>query len=481
MNSLDDKIKEVFQNQCVFKSPKRYQIFGNRILPSFIKDWLIKRYTTSDGNLDHHSMIEFINSHLVGSSNDVKRRVTIDREEVRLLCRFAVETDVKNDSLRFAIPDVGIKITEGRIPAYIAKKNKEIKDGEHWGVIKLVYSPPCPPEKGSIDLIDFKSFKPYNVDMNYYKDMSNEFSFEEWIDVLIRAMEYNPDYSHKTNGFNSLDRKLLFLSRLMVFVQSNLNMIELAPKGTGKSYVFSNLSKYGWMFSGGKVTRAKLFYDIGRKIPGVITQKDFISFDEIETISFSDEGEMQGALKSYLELGKFSIANYEGTSSSGMMLLGNIPLTRNRQPLNQSYFSNLPKFFQSSALLDRFHGFIKGWDLVRISEDILLKGYTLNAEFFTETLHSLRDDTSYSFIVSELLDIPKGADTRDKNAIVKMTTAYLKLFFPYVRNPSDVDLKRFDYYCLQPSIEKRLIMKQQISMLDPEFSPTVPEIKIIGL
>jgi len=477
LNKLDDKIKEVFQSQCVYKSPKRYQIFGNRILPSFIKDWLIKRYTTSDDNLDIPSMIKFIDSHLVGSTNDVKRRLTIDREEVKLLCRFAVETDVKNNSLRFAIPDVGIKINEGKIPAYIAKKNKSICDGEHWGVIKLIYSPPNPPEKGSIDLIDFKSFQPYKVDINYYKDLSKEFSFEEWVDVLIRAMEYNPDYTAQ-NGFDSLDRKLLFLSRLMVFVQSNLNMIELAPKGTAKSYVFSNLSKYGWMFSGGKVTRAKLFYDIGRKIPGVITQKDFISFDEIETISFSDEGEMQGALKSYLESGKFTIANYEGTSSSGMMLLGNIPLTSYGKPLNQSYFSNLPSFFQSSALLDRFHGFTKGWDLVRISEDILLKGYTLNAEFFTEILHNLRDDTSYSYIVSELLNIPKGADTRDKNAIVKMTTASLKLFFPHVRSPEDVDLKRFDYYCLQPAIEKRLIMKQQIAMLDPEFKGNVPDISV---
>ncbi|MBN1971815.1 MAG: BREX system Lon protease-like protein BrxL, partial [Candidatus Delongbacteria bacterium] len=450
MNNLDTKIKDVFQNQCVYKSPKQYQIFGNRILPSFIKDWLIKRYTTSDNTLDHNSLIEFMNSHLVGSSNDVKRRITVDREEVQLLCRFAVETDVKNDSLRFAIPDVGIKITEGRIPSYIAKKNKSIKDGEHWGVIKMVYSPPCPPDKGVIDLIDFKSFQPYNVDTEYYKHMSSQFTFEEWIDVLIRAMEYNPDYDHKLNGFNSFERKLLFLTRLIVFVQSNLNLIELAPKGTGKSYVFSNLSKYGWMFSGGKVTRAKLFYDIGRKIPGVITQKDFVSFDEIETISFSDEGEMLGALKSYLESGKFSIANYEGTSSSGMMLLGNIPLTRNRRPINESYFSNLPKFFRSSALLDRFHGFLKGWDLVRISEDILLKGNTLNAEFFTEVLHKLRDDTSYSYIVSELLDIPQGADTRDKNAIVKMTTAYLKLFFPYVKSPDDVDKRLFNLYCLQP-------------------------------
>lgn len=115
-------------------------------------------------------------------------------------------------------------------------------------------------------------------------------------------MEYNPN----STSFESLDQKLLFLTRLLVFVEPNLNMIELAPKGTGKSYIFNNLSKHGWQISGGKITRAKLFYDMGRNTPGIIPSYEFVSLDEVKTISFDNPEEIQGALKNYMEQGAFT-------------------------------------------------------------------------------------------------------------------------------------------------------------------------------
>jgi ATP-dependent Lon protease len=155
-------------------------------------------------------------------------------------------------------------------------------------------------------------------------------------------------------------------------------MIELAPKGTGKSYTFNNLSKYGWVISGGVVSRAKLFYDIARATPGIIKRYDFVALDEISSIKFSDPAELQGALKNYLESRTFAIADYRDNSDAGFILLGNLPLTKDRKPLHNKYFVNLPKFFQDSALLDRFHGFIEGWKLPRMREDLKLRGYALN-------------------------------------------------------------------------------------------------------
>jgi ATP-dependent Lon protease len=478
MNELDIKIKEHFREESVLKTPERYKLFHGRLLPSFIKDWLVSKFTMNDGELDVNRLISFMNDHIPSKSESIKRKLQTDKEEIQILCRVIVETDIKMDVLRFAIPDLGIKTAEGRIPHYVARKHPELKDNEVWGIVKLAYSPPSPPEHGYIDMINFKAFAPYKVDLNYYKDMSKVFSFEEWVDVLIRAMEYNPSYDNPNSGFDSIEKKLLFLSRLLVFVEPNLNVIELAPKGTGKSYVFGNLSKYGWMFSGGKVSRAKLFYDMAKKMPGIIEKYDFVTFDEVETISFSDEGEMLGALKNYLESGKFTMANYSGASEAGLMLLGNLPLDKWGRPIYQNYFKELNPLFQNSALLDRFNMFIEGWNLIRINEDILLKGFSLNVEYFSEMLHRLRKDVSYSYIVSELLDIPKGADTRDTKSIIKVATAYLKLLFPWVTSPQDVDKYLFQTYCLKPAIEKRAIIKQQISMIDPEFSSQVPDIRI---
>ena len=114
------------------------------------------------------------------------------------------------------------------------------------------------------------------MDIECFMDKRREFTLEEWIDILIRSMEYNPD------GFESLSQKLLFLARLLIFVEPNLNMIELAPKGTGKSYTFNNVSKYGWVISGGIVSRAKLLYDVGRSTPGILTCYDFVALEARE-------------------------------------------------------------------------------------------------------------------------------------------------------------------------------------------------------
>jgi len=478
LNELDIKIKKYFSGESVYKIPNRYNVFSGKNLPSFIKDWLINKYTDSDGILNSADLIKFMDEHIPNKKSFIKNRLRTHREEVTILTRFIVETDIRNDMLKFSIPDLGIKSGEGRISDYVAKKSKEIKDGEIWGVITLVYVPPENKEKGYIELVKYRPFKPYNVDLQYYKDARRNFSIEEWIDLLIRSMEYNPDFNDPVRGFNTIHKKLLFLTRLLVFIEPNLNIIELAPKGTGKSYVFNNLSKYGWMFSGGIVSRAKLLFDISRRKSGIIEKYDFVTLDEIETIKFSDESELQGALKNYLESGKFTVADYNGVSSAGMMLLGNIQLTRNLKPVYHSYFKMLPMFFQSSALLDRFHGFIEGWKLVRINEDLVVKGYTLNVEYFSEILHSLRTDSRYSYIVNEIIEIPSGADTRDTKAIIKLASAYLKLLFPHVESPSEISKQDFDIYCLQPALEKRQIIRTQINMIDLEFKPELPDIHV---
>jgi len=169
--------------------------------------------------------------------------------------------------------------------------------------------------------------------LEYFRAARKEFSTTEWIDLLIRSMEYNPD------GFESLSQKLMFLSRILIFIEPRLNMIELAPKGTGKSYIFGNLSKYGWMISGGKVTRAKIFYDMTKKSMGAITLYDFVTMDEIQTITFSDSAEIQAALKSYLEFGYTTVANVKLVSQAGLIIMGNISLSKDKKPIRLKYFS----------------------------------------------------------------------------------------------------------------------------------------------
>ena len=452
----------------IYKDPiSTNSLFAGRNLPSFVKDFILKRYIKEDGSVDRNALTAFLD--MVIPQTNIKDRLD-SGEEVTLLARFIIYIDLKNSVRRFGIPDAGIKTDEGIIPEYVYKKHQgELVDGEKWGVIKLSLLPDDNGKKYHVEMVDYKPFKPYrSVDIDYLRNAREAFAIQEWIDVLLAAMQYEPD------GFESTSQKLEFLTRLLVFIEPRLNAIELAPKGTGKSFVFGNLSKYGWLVSGGKVTRAKLFYDKAKQQNGIMKNHDFLAFDEIQTIIFQEPAEIQAALKSYLESGKTTIDNNEFSSECGLMLMGNISLNEQRRPTNFRYFDSLPQAFRESALLDRFHCFIEGWELPRLNNSIIYKGWSLNVEYFSEILHALRTQSVYGLLFDKLVDCDRNADTRDFNAVKRVTVAYMKLLFPHWTSVDKVNLEDLENYCLQPAIRRRGIIKEQCHYIDPEFKDTMP-------
>jgi len=356
-------------------------ILASRALPSFVADWLISKFSTDD-QLDSERLQRFLDAYLPdkSKSEELKFKIRNDQKKLTILANFLVTPDIKTDEDYLEIPILDIKGREGTVITDVLKKNPDLFNGGSWGVGDLTYQPPEPRRKdGKIVLVDFTPFRPFKANVDYYRNIRSKFfTTLEWIDFLIKNMEYEP------KSFDSIDSKLKMLSRLLPFVEPRVNLIELAPKGTGKSYVFGRLSKYGWLISGGSVSRAQLFYDISRKRRGLITRFDYIALDEIQTINFgSKPEEVIGALKNYLESGIFNVASIPGVGDAGFIILGNIPISdATHRPLNSNYFETLPKFMQESAFIDRFHGFIEGWKLPRIKIGSIGKGYALNSEFF---------------------------------------------------------------------------------------------------
>ena len=462
---LSNKIKQYFSAMAIYKDPeKTNSLFSGRNLPSFVKDFLLKRYIDFDGNLNAQGLTSFLDLVIPQNPTAVKEKL-LAGQDLTLLCRFIIYIDLVKNVKRFSIPDMGIKLNEGQIPEYVCEKHRgELVDGEKWGIIKICLLPDEDGKKSHVEMVDYKPFKPYSsVDVGYLADARSNFTTTEWIDILLSAMEYDPD------GFESMTQKVEFLTRLLIFIEPRLNVIELAPKGTGKSYVFGNLSKYGWLVSGGKVTRAKLFWDKQKQQNGIIKNHDFTAFDEIQTITFQEPAEIQAALKSYLESGKTTIDNQEFSSECGLMLMGNIPLSKEKLPISNRYFDNLPQNFCESALLDRFHCFIEGWKLPRINTSMIFKGWTINVEYFSEIMHSMRTQNIYNQIYDELVEIAPNTDMRDSKAVKRIATAYMKLLFPHWRTVEDVKKPEFEIFCLNPAIYRRGIVKQQCHYIDPEF------------
>ena len=473
-----EKLKDYFDEMVVYKDLKKNNFISSFKLPSFMRDWVLKRFQDDNGEIEADEVIEFIRKFIPKAEDwkSIKNRVISENERVKFLAKISVDIDIKTRKISFSLPDFNLRFKDTIIPPNVWSKCSEalLKSEENWGIVEIGYQPPISKqEPGMIKLTGFKDFCPYIVDLDEFKDARREFSLDEWIDIILGAMDYN------ANGYRDEKQKLSMITRLLPFVEKRLNLIELAPKGTGKSYLFGSVSRYGWLSSGGTMSRARMFYDIARRSEGLVFGHDYVALDEVQTINFSDVNEMRGALKGYMENGKYTVGNHEGAADAGIVLLGNISSELMKADVRENVFQELPEVFHESALIDRFHGFLKGWDLPRMNDDLKIEGWSLNSEYFSSIMHALRDDSSYRIIIDARTNVPEKSDTRDTEAIKRIATGFLKLLFPHVREPEDISARELKKYCLDPARYMREIIKYQLGLLDDEFrGKNIPDITV---
>ena len=477
-NTFEEKLKKVFGNMLVYKSSEKTKFFSALSIPSFMRDWLVMRFSDSEGNFNEAEVLNYVRRTI--PKKDQWNGFLVDmlhgNKSVRFLTKVKIDFDAKRKQALFSLPifDVPSHKGDAVVEWSVIEKNRDylLSPTEVWGIVEI-QSELAPDGKNYIfKLINFTPFCPYTIDVKYFINARDCFSVDEWIDVVISAIDYSP------RGYKNTYEKLAVIKRLIPFVEKRVNLIELAPKETGKSYMFSQLSQYGWLVSGGSISRAKMFYDINKKTQGLVSRYDYVAFDEIQSIKFTDSMEMQGALKGYLESGEYRVGDHKGVGDAGLVLLGNIGTDLMDENVNM--FERLPVIFHESALIDRFHGFIKGWDIPKMKESMKAHTWALNTEYFVEIMHALREESVYRAVVDKLLLLPADSATRDTEAIKRICTAFLKILFPNATDISKVNADEFEKYCLKPAIEMRGVIKTQLGVIDPgEFGgKTVPAITV---
>ena len=465
---MSDKLRENFADMVVYKDLGKMSFLKTLKLPAFLRDWVLRKFEDDDGQFDVDELLEFVSTYMPRKEEwlSIKNRISKEYERVKLLTRISTDIDIKTNEVSFSLPDYGLMNRDTVIEDDVWEHVHDdlVRSNEVWGVVELGYRPPDesarPKIPGKIKLTGFTSFTPYTVDLAFYKDTRSEFSIDEWIDVLLGAMDYN------AAGYKDRPEKLSMLKRLLPFVEKNLNIIELAPKGTGKSYVFGNISKFGLLVDGGTVSRPKMFYDKARRSNGFIVGHDYVAIDEVKKVQFTDVSQMQSIFQGYMESGKCNVDGSEIKSDAGVVFLGNIEQSNMDEYKNM--LTELPTLFKESALVDRMHGFIRGWDIPPMRPELKCSGWALNTEYFCSILHLLRDDISYRAIVDRLVQVSEGAYERHVEAVKRLTTAYLKLFFPNVRSAADVNREEFRQFCLSPAIKMRSIIQKQLAIIDPD-------------
>lgn len=257
MSYISEKIKEFFPDLAIMKNSTNNSLFAGRNIPSFVKDYIIMRFSDENGQVDREKVTDYLETKIPDKIETIKNRL-LAGEQVNITVRFVIKSDIASGRTAFFIPDAQISSSAYVSSSLLERFKNELVDGERWGNITLNYVGPQGRRNGFIEMVDYKSFNPYKIKYSYFLDARQNFSIDEWIDLLIATMEYNPD------AFDTLEQKKEFITRLLILVEPQLNMIELGPKGTGKSYIYNNISKHVWLLSGGKTSRAKMFYKIGR-------------------------------------------------------------------------------------------------------------------------------------------------------------------------------------------------------------------------
>lgn len=455
---LDAKIRDTFNELTIDKAlVRKLKIREKRTIPSFVEEWLISRFQQpGKSDADVYSEITgFMSKHLPAKTEKEKIKYRLmQNESVVLLDRFDARIDITKDRKLLTIPCLDER--NAYVAAEVLEKNKSLLEGGQWGAGRLIVR-----EDGKVKVIELIEFHPMQsgtVRLNQLINARNEFSTREWIWLLMRTMGYEPfAYTEEQQNY--------VLLRLLPLLQNNLNMMELAPKGTGKSYIYSNLSRYAWLNSGGALTQAQLFMNLSTKEVGLLGKYDLLVLDEGQSINFKGADDIHAKFKDYLESGQYSVGREKITSECGLIVLANIDLFEG-QPRQADYIRHLPEMFHDDALLDRFHGIIPGWKIPRFTTECAAKGYGIKADVFGQFLHQLRLVSHVEFPYGECPHY-KG-DSRDVKAVTRLASALSKLL---LINPDHAD---YEEYVLNLAKELRQRVRSQLTELNPhEFDTSL--------
>jgi ATP-dependent Lon protease len=376
----------------------------------------------------------------------------------KVIDRISVSLNDKDDVYEAEFANLGIK--KVLIDSGTVKAHQKLLVGGVWCIADLEYE--HTEEKAATPWI-LASLKPIQIsrfEFDGYVEARKQFSTEEWIDLLIQSIGFNPQMFGKRN-------KLLQLIRLIPFCERNYNLIELGPKGTGKSHVYSEFSPHGILISGGEVTVPKLFVSNSSGKLGLVGYWDVVAFDEFAGKQKKVDKALVDIMKNYMANKSFSRGVVTLGAEASMVFVGNTDHTVPFMLKHSDLFDPLPEKFHDSAFLDRIHSYIPGWEVDVIRGEMFSTGYGFVVDYLAEILKSLRSH-DFSDRYKKLFSLSEEISTRDRDGINKTFSGLMKILYPQ-GEATEAEVE--DVLCT--AIEGRKRVKDQLLRIDS----TYPEVR----
>jgi ATP-dependent Lon protease len=478
LDAVDRIAAKAFEGYVVRKDLVR-RFKGQYPVPTYVAEFLLGRYCASTDPEEIAEGLKIVERQLgektvrAGEHELFKARAK-DKGHVKLIDLITARLDAGSDSFLATLPSLQLK--DVRIDEATVHANERMLTGGFYAEVELAYDPTIAQEKNGrpfgIDAMREIQLSKREVLPALYKGRE-AFAVEEWKDFLIRSVGMEPE------KLTPRARDMMLL-RMVPFVERNYNMVELGPRGTGKSHLFQQISPYAHLISGGKATVARMFVNNANGQRGLVCQYDVVCFDEISGVSF-DQKDGVNIMKGYMESGEFSRGKESIRADGGMVMVGNFDVDVEHQQRVGHLFGPLPpEMRDDTAFMDRIHAYLPGWDLPKVNRDLLTNHFGLVSDFLSECWNQLRRQSRQNVFQSRV-HLGGALSGRDTTGVQKTVSGLLKLVSP---NPDAPISDEVIEWAVRIALEVRRRVKEQQKRIgsaefrNTQFSYTIDEVGV---
>lgn len=424
MDALDKKLNDVFTGYVVRKDLVKL-VKGNAAVPSYVLEYLLGQNCATDDESQIEAGVERVRSilakHYVQRAEAGAIRSDIKQiGQKRIIDKVSVTLNEKRDAYEASFENLGV--SKVLVSSDTVKKNRRLLVSGVWCIADLSYEANEARDESPYVLNSLKPIQMSRFDFEGFVARRSQFSEDEWIDVLIRSIGLDP---------NQLGRraKLFQLTRLVTYCERNYNLVELGPKGTGKSHVFSEFSPHGILISGGEVTPAKLFVNNSTGKIGLVGYWDCVAFDEFAGKNKKPKADIVDIMKNYMANKSFSRGIEQVTAEASMVFVGNTSHDVSYMINKTDLLEDLPPVYHDPAFIDRLHAYIPGWEMDIIRGDMFCSDFGFIVDYLAEALRAMRP-MDYSGEVDRFFELSSSISTRDRDGVVKTCAGLMKILFP---------------------------------------------------
>ena len=458
MNELDQKINTYFPGLVVRKDLVK-TVKGNAIVPSYVLEYLLGQYCATSDEATIQTGIETVKEilakHYVHRNEAGLIRSNIkEKGRYKVIDKIGVALNDKVNAYQAEFENLGIK--KVLVDSGTVKKHPKLLVGGVWCICDIEYEFNEEKDASPWILASLKPIQLSHFDYDGYLEARKQFTTSEWIDVLLQSIGLNPEVFGRRS-------KLIQLIRLIPFCERNYNLIELGPKGTGKSHIFSEFSPHGTLVSGGEATLAKLFINNTTGKIGLVGYWDVVAMDEFAGSNKKPDIKLIDTLKNYMANKSFNRGTGPQGAEASMVFIGNTSHNVPYMLKHGNLFMDLPETYRNTdgqAILDRMHWYLPGWEMENLRSEMFSEGYGFVVDYLAEVLRSLRSQ-DYSDRYQKYFSLSSDISTRDRDGINKTFSGLMKILFPH----GEVSVEEIEEL-LRFSIEGRKRVKDQLMRVD---------------